>query len=190
MTTKVLVTPRTFGKIDPEPITMLKNEGYELVFNPFERLLTEAEMISMLENVDAIIVGLDPLNQKVLENAKKLRVISKYGVGINNINLPMASRLGIKVTNTPGTNSGAVAELALGLMLNVARQISTSDRNIRGGIWGRYTGLELRGKTLGIAGTGQIGKELAARVKGFKMRIICYDLYRDEEWAKKSELNI
>lgn len=185
MAWKVLVTPRTFGKVDPEPVRLLEEAGCDLVRNPLDRPLTEEELLNLVTDVDGIIVGLDPVTANVIEQASKLKVISKYGVGINNIDLETAAKRGITVTYTPGANSAAVAELALGLMLNVARQIATSDRKLRSGEWGRYSGVELGGKTVGIVGTGRIGRELAARVKGF-MRIICFDLYPDQAWARET----
>lgn len=184
MSWKVLVTPRTFGKADPEPVRLLEEAGCEVIRNPLDRPLTEDELASLIADVDGAIVGLDPVTTNVIQQAQKLKVISKYGVGINNIDLKTAKKKGITVTYTPGANSAAVAELALGLMLNVARQISTSDRKLRNGEWGRYSGIELGGKTIGIIGTGRIGRELVDRVKGF-MKIICFDLYPDQAWAKE-----
>lgn len=186
MNFKVLVTPRTFGKGNRLPITMLEEAGCELTFNPHDRPFTAAELIPLLRETDGIIVGLDPLDAAVLRHAGRLKVISKYGVGLNNIDLELAAEKGILVTYTPGTNSSAVAELALGLILDVARNIAAADREIRRGGWGKYSGLELRGKTLGILGTGQIGKELAARVRGFAMPLLCYDINRDEAWAEQT----
>jgi D-3-phosphoglycerate dehydrogenase len=180
----VLITPRTFGKTDPMPITLLRKAGYELVFNPFERPLTQDEIIPLIRETDGIIVGLDQIDEEVLSHAPKLRVISKYGAGVDNIDLKSAKKRGIIVTNTPGVNSSAVAELTIGLMLSVARHISESDRKIRRGEWGRYPGFELKKKVLGIIGTGQIGKQLALKVRGFDMSIIAHDIEPDYLWAE------
>jgi D-3-phosphoglycerate dehydrogenase len=162
---------------------MLRDEGYTLVLNPVGRLLCEEELIRLIPEADGLIVGLDPISSKVLERATRLKVISKYGVGTDNIDLGRATQLGIMVLNTPGTNSSAVAELAFGLMLDVARHISESDRQIRQGKWQCYEGVELWGKTLGILGTGQTGRQLALRAKGFNMHLICHDIREDEAWA-------
>ena len=182
---KVVITPRTFGKLDSTPLDMLKAAGCELIPNPFDRILNEEELIKLIPEADGFIVGLDPVSERVLKQGGKLKVISKYGVGTDNIDLAAATRLGIVVVNAPGTNSSAVAELAFGLMLNVARHISDSDRKIREGIWKSYRGFELAGKTLGIIGTGRAGKELAFKVSGFNMRIICHDIKKDEAWARQ-----
>ena len=182
---EILITPRTFRLANAEQAGRLEELGYKLIFNPYGRLLTEEEMINLIGGVEGIIVGLDPLGIKVLESAPNLKVISKYGVGVDNIDLAEASRRKIIVTNTPGTNSLAVAELTMGLILNVARHICCSDRKIREGQWGKYQGFELKGKSLGLIGSGQIGKEVALLAKGFGMKIICYDLKPDQEWARK-----
>jgi D-3-phosphoglycerate dehydrogenase len=118
-----------------------------------------------------------------LEKARQLKVISKYGVGTDNIDLDSATGMGIIVVNAPGTNTGAVAELALGLMLDVARRISESDRKTRLGVWQSYRGLELWRKTLGIIGTGRTGRELVLRTRGFDMVLICHDINQDDAWA-------
>ena len=185
MSRRVLITPRTFGKTDPIPVTLLQRADYELVFNPFERPLTQGEIIPLIRETDGIIVGLDQIDEEVLSHAPKLQVISKYGAGVNNIDLKSATERGIIVTNTPGVNSSAVAELTIGLMLDVARHISDSDRKMRQGQWGKYLGFELKGRVLGIIGTGQIGKMLASKVKGFGMSIIAHDIEPDYAWAKK-----
>ncbi|NLW55025.1 MAG: phosphoglycerate dehydrogenase [Firmicutes bacterium] len=184
MTQKVLITPRTFGTIDSKPIKLLRDQDYELIFNPHGRLLTEEELINLISDVVGVIVGLDPMTAKVLNSAKKLKIISKYGVGVDNIAVDCATQKKIMVTNTPGANSLAVAELTFGLILDVARQITFSDRRLRQNQWGKCYGFELNGKTLGLIGTGRIGREVAVRAKGFGMRIIGYDLKPDLEWAR------
>ncbi|NLW56644.1 MAG: phosphoglycerate dehydrogenase [Firmicutes bacterium] len=184
MKQKILITPRTFGTIDTEPLEVLRNQGYELVSNPFGRLLTEKEMIDLISDVDAIIVGLDPLSVEVISAAPRLKIISKYGIGVDNIAVDFATQQKIMVTNTPGANSSAVAELTMGLILDVARKISFSDRQLRQNQWGKYLGFELKDKTLGVIGTGQIGKEVAVRAKGLGMKLIGYDLIPDYQWAR------
>lgn len=185
MARKIFITPRTFQQVNAKLAELMEQLGYDLIFNPFGRLLTENEMIDFISDVEGIIVGLDPLNERVIKAAPRLKVISKYGVGVDNIDLAAATRRKIIVTNTPGTNSLAVAELTMGLILNVARHISCSDRKIREGYWGKYQGFELRGKTLGLIGAGQIGKQVAELATAFGMRTICCDLNPDWEWARQ-----
>jgi len=180
---KVLITPRSFETVKDKCIGLLEKENFEVVMNPYGRVLTEEELAGLIEEMDGIIVGIDPVTSKVLEKAKRLKVISKYGVGVDNIDLEKAKEKGILVTNTPGANSNAVAELTLGLIFTVLRKINLSDRKTREGSWERFVGYELSGKTLGIIGTGNIGRRLVKLLKGFDLRILCYDKDLDLEWA-------
>ena len=185
MPTRILITPRTFARDDATPLDILKAAGCEPIFNPHGRVLTERELIAMIAGVTGLIVGLDPVTETVLEKADILRVVSKYGVGTDNIDLAAATRNGIVVVNAAGSNSSAVGELAFGLMLDVARQVSASDRRIRQGRWESQKGFELWRKTLGIVGTGRTGRELALRARGFEMRLICCDTAPDRQWARQ-----
>ncbi|HNV35059.1 MAG TPA: phosphoglycerate dehydrogenase [Bacillota bacterium] len=188
MTMRILVTPRTFGKSDPVPLAMLEEAGCEVIRNPHGRVMTEDEMVMMVRGVDGIIVGLDPVTRRVIDCGGSLRAVSKYGVGVNNIDIDYANSKGIKITNTPGANSAAVAEHALGLLLSACRHISASDREIRQGKWTQHPGFQLEGKTMGIVGTGQIGRQVAERAKGLRMSVLCYDIYPDGFWAEKADV--
>lgn len=185
MSIKVLITPRTFETRGKAYLKRLEKEGYEIILNPYGRVLKEEELIKLIRDIDGIIVGIDPLTEKVLENASKLKVISKYGVGVDNIDIETAKKLGIIVTNTPSANSNAVAELTIGLIFSVLREISLSDKKSREGLWERFIGYELYGKTLGIIGTGNIGKRVVKLLKGFDLKIVCYDILPDYSWAEK-----
>jgi D-3-phosphoglycerate dehydrogenase len=138
--------------------------------------------------MDGIIVGIDPITKRVIDNASKLKVISKYGVGVDNIDLESAKERNILVTNTPNANSNAVAELTLGLIISVLRSISLSDRRVREKKWDRFIGYELYGKTLGVIGTGSIGKRVIKLLRGFDLNILCYDKFPDYELAEKENL--
>lgn len=185
---KIFVTPRSFGKINPKPYEMLEAEGYKIIKNPYDRVLTEEEMIHEIKDIDGIIVGIDPLNSRVLKHAKKLKVISKYGVGTDNIDLDYANKAGIIVTRTVGANSEAVADYAIALMLGVARRIVFVDKKCRNLNWNSEVSLDVWGKTLGIIGLGKIGKGVAKRALGFNMKIFVYDSYIDEEFAIHNNL--
>jgi D-3-phosphoglycerate dehydrogenase len=185
---KVLVTPRSFGKTNPTPIEVLKEKGYEVIMNPYGRIMTEEEMISEIEDVDGIIIGVDPLNRNVLKHAKKLKAISKYGVGTDNIDMEYTKNAGIPVTRTVGANSDAVADYAMALLLGVARKVVLIDKECRKLNWNKITTVEMWGKTLGLIGLGSIGKGVAKRASGFNMKILAYDLYQDEEYAKANNI--
>jgi len=119
---------------------------------------------------------------------KTINVISRYGAGLDRIDLKAASDRGIIVTNTPGTNSIAVCELTFALMLSLARAIPKLSTAVKNGEWPRSTGLELYGKTLGIIGLGAIGKNVAVRAQAFGMKVIGYDPYLDVAYAKENKI--
>ncbi|OAA83360.1 phosphoglycerate dehydrogenase [Clostridium ljungdahlii] len=185
---KILITPRSFGKHSKEPFELLKQKGFELVVNPYGRILTQDEMIKEVSDVDGIIIGVDPLNAEVLKHAKKLKVISKYGVGTDNIDLDYAKNNNITVTIAKGANSDAVADYAFALMISVARKIVPIDRGCRKLDWSKVTSIGMHGKTLGLIGLGNIGKGVAKRANGFGMKILAYDVYKDKEFASKNNV--
>ncbi|MDK2801529.1 MAG: hypothetical protein PWQ70_3148 [Clostridiales bacterium] len=188
MAYKILVTPRSFGRNNAKPIEMLKEKGYEIIMNPYGRIMTQEEMIDEIKDVDGIIVGVDPLNRDVLTKAKKLKVISKYGVGTDNIDLQYAEEAGISVTRAIGANADAVADYAVALMLGVARKVVLIDRKCRKLNWSKITTIEMWNKTLGLIGLGSIGKGVAKRVSGFNMKVLAYDLFQDKEYAKQNNI--
>jgi D-3-phosphoglycerate dehydrogenase len=128
---RVLVTPAFFGRKNLTPIHLLGEAGCEVVPNPHGRTATEDEMCALVADVDAAIVSLDRVTEKVLASGPRLKVVARCGVGYDNIDVAAATRMGIFVTNVPGANSRAVAEMTVGLMFDVARRISMMDRRIR-----------------------------------------------------------
>jgi D-3-phosphoglycerate dehydrogenase len=183
---KILVTPRSFGKASREAFEMLEQAGFEAVVNPYGRIMTEEEMVDSIPGMDALIVGVDPVTKAVIDAADKLKVISKYGVGLDNVDVEYAKSKGIAVTITAGANTEAVADFAFTLMLSAARNVLPIDKRCRSLDWGKVTTLGVYGKTVGILGTGAIGKAVARRAKGFDMKLLAYDVYKDEDFAKKT----
>lgn len=121
----------------------------------------------------------------VMERCPRLKVISIYGVGVDNADLEAASRLGIAVCNTPGYSSVSAAEMSLALMLAVARRIVSNDRSIRGGGWARGYGTQLHGKTLGVVGTGSIGRQMIRLGKAVGMQVLAWTLHPSPERARR-----
>ena len=121
---KVLITPRSFGKYSDFAKNQLLNNGIEIINNPSGSILTEDELIALVSDVDGIIIGVDPLNERVLSHAKKLKVISKYGVGVDNIDLEYCKKHDIDVHITKNANSQAVADYAFALILALARKVT------------------------------------------------------------------
>ena len=182
---RVLVTPTSFGKNDPGLCAELEDQVGEVIYNKTGKPLSSKDVASLLPGMDGYIAGLDMIDRTALNTADCLKVISRYGVGYDRIDLNAAREKGIIVTNTPGANSVSVAELTIGLLLSLARQIPESIQSVRQGKWSRTSGISLRGKTVGILGLGAIGKCVAVRLKRFDCRIIAFDPNVDDEFVAK-----
>ena len=182
---RVLVTPTSFGKNDPGLCAELEDQVGEVIYNKTGKPLSSKDVASLLPGMDGYIAGLDMIDRTALNTADCLKVISRYGVGYDRIDLNAAREKGIIVTNTPGANSVSVAELTIGLLLSLARQIPESIQSVRQGKWPRTSGISLRGKTVGILGLGAIGKCVAVRLKRFDCRIIAFDPNVDDEFVAK-----
>ncbi len=168
-------------------IQMILDAGHE-IFDPGEKDLSDKEAIRHLIDTDAVFVGLNKFSGTAIRAGKLLKVIAKTGVGVDNIDVVAATEEGIMVCNTPGSNTQAVADHLFGLILSVTRQLPYLDRITRDGRgWEKYPpvmGIEIYGKTLGVIGTGQIGKAVIQRAKGFAMEIVAYDAVEDPELVK------
>lgn len=178
---KVLVTPRSFGKYSKEPYELLEKNGIEVINNPTSGILREDELKDLVKDIDGIIIGVEPLSENVLKEARKLKVISKYGVGIDNIDTGYCKKNNIEISVTKGANSNAVADYTFALLLGVARKIVEIDKGCHLGDWSKKDSLDVYGKKLGIIGLGSIGKAVAKRAIGFDMDLYGFDVYKDED---------
>ncbi|GAA1963785.1 phosphoglycerate dehydrogenase [Microbacterium aquimaris] len=173
---RVLVTPTSLSRTPDAPaLQTLRDEVGEVVLNPYGRPLTARELSDMLSGVDGVIAGLDDYSAEALEAADRLKVIARYGVGVDRVDLDAAASRGIVVTRTPGANALSVAELAIGLAFAVARGITVADAGVRAGGWPRIDGRELTGGTFGVVGFGAIGRLVAERARGVGMTPVAYD---------------
>jgi D-3-phosphoglycerate dehydrogenase len=177
MVYRVLVATRSFGSTSKKTWDVLAGAGVEVVKADMKGEVTEERLIDWLKEIDGAVVGVVPMTARVMENSPRLKVVSMHGVGVDHIDLQAASRLGIVIANCPGANDQAVADLAIGLMIAIARNIPPADRALRGQQWGRYSGSELWSKTLGLIGYGRIGRGVAKRALGFDMQVLVYDPY-------------
>ena len=174
----ILVTTSSFSASSPQPKEELLRQGLEVHENPHKRKLTEDEVLSLLRGLRPVgmIAGLEPLTARVLQEAKgHLRVISRCGTGLENVDLSAAEGCGIRVFNTPEAPSQAVAELAVGLMLAVLRRIAEADRALRAGTWKALPGSLLGDKTVGIVGLGRIGSRVLSICRGFGCQGLTHD---------------
>ena len=185
---KILTTPRSYGKNMPELFEQLEAAGYEVVRNTTGGILEKDPMKAMIADCAGVIVGVDPLDAEVLACAPKLRAISKYGVGVDNIDLDYCQAHGIKVSRAVGANSEAVADYAMALMLAVARKVPMIDRKCRTMDWGKITTRDVSHARLGLFGLGAIGKFVAKRAQGFGMKVMAYDPYWPEAFARENNI--
>ncbi len=183
---KVFVSPTSFLKPQNAKAKALLEEHAETSYNELGRPLQGDEIISRLNGADAYLAGLDYITADVVEKMPdSVKVISRYGTGVDRVDISACEKRSIAVTNTPGANATAVCELAFALALAVARNIPALHTAVCGGAWPRNEGIELAGKTLGILGLGAIGKRLAIRAKAFEMRVLAYDPYLDRAFTKE-----
>jgi D-3-phosphoglycerate dehydrogenase / 2-oxoglutarate reductase len=180
----ILVTPTSFGASDPSLRIQLESAVGKVVYNTSGKPLKAAELSAIISDFDGYIAGLDEINATVIASAHRLRVISRYGVGIDNVDLKAAKEHGVVVTNTPGANSISVAELTVGLIISLARDIPRAVQATKTGNWSRYNGISLENKTVGLIGLGSIGKQTARRLYGFDCHLLAYDLFQDAAFAQ------
>ena len=182
---KVFISTSSFAKYETSPLELLRDAGFDVQLNPYGRKLTPDECLSLYKDIDGLIAGTEALTVEVLRSARNLRVISRCGAGADNVERDVAEELGIKVFTTPDVPTQAVAELTIGLMLNLRRGISTEDRSIRAGVWPKTMGNLLSGKTLGILGLGRIGRRLVELTQPFNLKYIAWDNSPDRQFADK-----
>lgn len=180
---KVLVTPTSYARHDSRLRDELESVVGEVIYNPTGRPLTSAELCELLPGCDGFIAGLDVIDRAALQVCDRLKVIARYGVGVEKVDLEAARAKGIRVTNTPGANSVSVAELTVGLIIALARQIPSAVEKTRAGEWPRLSGATLEGKTAGLLGLGSIGKQVARRLLAFECKVIAYDPVPDVAFA-------
>lgn len=183
---KVLVGPNPLRQFEPAFRPLLEAAGFEVVYPRRAAQMTAAELADQLPGCVASLAGSEPYTRAILRRAKEagLKCIGRAGVGYDGIDIPAATDLGIPVTYAPGTNHEAVGELALGLMLALAKSIIPQDAAVRRGEWPRRAYLPLRGTTLGVVGLGRTGKATVVRAKAFGMTLIATDPVWDGAFAE------
>jgi phosphoglycerate dehydrogenase-like enzyme len=180
---KVLVTPTTFGLFDKRLRRELEAAVGEVIYNQCGRPLASSELREMLPGCHGFIAGLDRVDGVALESADQLKVIARYGAGVDNIDLKAAARKKITVTNTPHANAVSVAELTIALLLSLARSIPEAAASVRSGGWPRLQGKLLEGTVVGLVGFGSVGKEVARRLQGWGLTLLASDPFPDESLA-------
>lgn len=181
---KVLVTTTSFQDTPGKHHDLLAEQNWDLSF--LRGPLKEEEIIAVIDQFDAVICGDDEYTKKALEKGAnaRLKMLSKYGVGLDKIDLEAAKKLGVKVTNCPGINQNSVAEHVFALLLSFEKNIHTQYNSVQQYSWKRQIGHEVFGKTIGIIGFGAIGKEVSRIAQAFKQRVLVYDPFVAENIVK------
>ncbi|EKN71683.1 hypothetical protein BABA_00720 [Neobacillus bataviensis LMG 21833] len=176
---KIISTSPTFGKYSKKPLELLSRNHCEVTFLSNQTPFFKTDFIEALKEADGLILGFENITDEILSNAPKLKIIAKHGTGVDNIDIVAAQKRGIVVANAQGANRHAVADFVFGTMLSISRKICESSNLVKRGDWQSIIGNDIYGKTLGVIGTGKIGKEVIRRAKGFNMDILAFDLYPD-----------
>lgn len=184
---KVLVTSKSFGRVAPDAIDLLKNSGIEVVWGS-KPSMTAAEIAAEIPGFDALVVGNDTVDAGVLAAADRLRLVHMHGTGLDAIDIRSATEGGVLVANAPGANRNAVAELTVALMLVAARSIDRHIDILKSGRWERSPGYEISGKTVGVIGLGNIGQRIVELLSGFNVGVIGFDVRPDAEWVERASV--
>ena len=175
MSWRVLITAPYLRSDLEEYRANLEADGVELVLPPVRERLSEGELLQLVGDIDGAICGNDPFNERVLGAASRLKVISKWGTGIDSIDTVAAAKLGIQVCNSTDVFTDAVADTTLGYILCFARQLPWMDREMRQQLWNKTQLVSLRECTLGVIGVGNIGKAVIRRAREFGMKVLGHD---------------
>jgi D-3-phosphoglycerate dehydrogenase len=177
-----------FAKQDAEPLRVLERTGAKITWNPHPRRLKASELPALVADAECWVAGTEPITRQVIEGAKKLRIIARVGVGLDSVDLEAAKERGVVVSWTPEAPASSVAELTIGLLIDLARGVTRADRSIRRGEWDRSIGFLIEGKTLGVLGCGRIGKRVARLARAFGMNVLAHDIAPDEAWARSLDV--
>ncbi len=195
MPKRIVVTTAPFGVHDRTPLELAAAAGIELTFNPLDRRLRPSEVLGVIKGFPVVVAGTEPITAEVIAACPELRAICRVGIGLDSVDLIAARRHGIVVSYTPDGPSAAVAELTIGLMVDLLRGVYAADRGLRAGKWIRYTGLRLANATVGVLGVGRIGRRVVRHLRGGfpSVRILANDLAPDTtlegvEWVDKETI--
>jgi phosphoglycerate dehydrogenase-like enzyme len=188
---KVLLAATTLKNLEGRHLTLIRDAGLELVTpEPWDRQLTEADLLRCLPGVAATIAGMEPYTPRVFGAAPDLRVIARVGVGYDAVDVAAATAAGVAVTITPGANHDCVAEHTFALILALLKSVVSSHNATVRGDWKRLITVPLRGQTLGIVGLGRIGRAVAMRAKAFQMRVIAYEVNPDRAFVQREGVEL
>lgn len=177
MTGKIAITPRSLSSAGHPALSLLTDKGYELVYPNPGKTPSEDDLMKVIPDCVGWLAGVEPISEALLKASPNLKVISRNGVGVNNVPLAAAEAAGISVEKALGANSRGVAEFAITLLMSAFRHVPWSHKHLSSDDWQRRIGGEVQGRTLGLVGCGAIGRTVAQLAIGLGMEVIGYDPY-------------
>jgi D-3-phosphoglycerate dehydrogenase / 2-oxoglutarate reductase len=186
---KVFVSTHPFSSTSKEPMKLLQENNFDVKLNPFEHKMTSQELAKEIKDSEILIAGTEKITEEVFQNAPKLKLISRVGIGLDGVDFELCKKYGVRVAYTPDAPTMAVAELCVAMILDLARQITITDKNIRVGVWKRHMGTLLYGKTIGIFGMGRIGKSLVYLLSSFNVKFLVHDINPDIAFGRLYNVN-
>ena len=177
---KIFVSTHPFSSTSSLPIQLIEEHGLELTKNEHGRKNTSSELANDIKDAEVLIAGTEKITKEVLQNAPNLKLISRVGIGLDGIDFDLCKEYGVRVAYTPDAPTMAVAELCVGMILDLARKITVTNNNLKNSsLWQRHMGTLLYGKTIGIFGMGRIGKSLVHLLSTFNVKFVVHDIAPD-----------
>lgn len=187
---KIAITTTSFGEHDDSPLEMCRENGFAVVLNPYRRKITSDELVELAKDAVGLIAGTERITEEVISKLPALKVISRCGTGLDNVDLDAVKKRGIKLLNTPDAPTLAVAELTVSLIMNLLRGVCQMDRELRGDLWEKRMGNLLYGKKVGIKGFGRIGRKVAALLSPFGCEIAYSDPFVKDSSSPLKRLSL
>ena len=183
---KVLITTYPFAAVDQKPLQILNNKSLKIITNSFHRKMKEREIVNIIKDIDFIIAGTENYSKKIINNAKKLKLISRVGVGLDGLDFKMLKKKKIKVTYTPDAVTPAVVDYTIGGIISLQRELFRANEKIKIGKWTRIYGRTIENSKFGIIGLGRIGKNVALKLKKLGAKdIYVNDIKYDQKFLKR-----
>ncbi len=185
---KVFVSTQPFSTVSEVPMKLLLDNGVSVKVNQYERSMTSTELVKEIGNSDALIAGVEKITEEVFQKAPNLKLISRVGVGLDGIDFDLCRKYGVRVAYTPDAPTLGVAELCVGMILDLSRKLTSANNNLKNGIWDKHMGNLIYGKTVGIIGMGRIGKSLVHLLSGFNVNFLAHDIIPDIAFGRLNRI--
>lgn len=176
---KMYISCQPFSITSLQPERLLQLNKFEFCLNKHGRKITPSELANEIGDAEILIAGTEKITEEVFKNAPRLKLISRVGIGLDSIDFDLCRKYGVRVAYTPDAPTMAVAELCVGLIIDLVRRVAFTDKDIKNGIWNRHMGTLLYGKTVGIFGLGRIGKSLTHLLSVFNVKFKVHDIEPD-----------